>query len=144
MYMYGFLLFCILIAQIGAGIAAFALKGDLNDEIEKNMNEGLKFYDNGNEAFTTTWDLVQQNVECCGVTDYKDWEIRYNETTPTAQVVPNSCCIDGIVDKCGARPDFNVDKIYTSGCFSKFSEMFMDNLNIVGGKTNLFTAINVF
>merc|ERR1712203_868675 len=44
MYTYGFLLFVILIAQIGAGIAAFLLKGDLNSAIEHNMMEGMKNY----------------------------------------------------------------------------------------------------
>merc|ERR1711934_1210514 len=41
MYTYGFFLFLILIAQIGSGIAAFALKGDLKDAIEVNMKTGM-------------------------------------------------------------------------------------------------------
>jgi len=136
MYMYGFLLFCILIAQIGAGIAAFALKGDLKEEIETNMQNGLKLYDTDGtaaDAFTTTWDLVQQNVDCCGVKTWGDWSVRYNETSPTAQVVPDSCCIEGIVEGCGAKPQFDESKIFKDGCFNKFSDMFTDNLGVVGG-----------
>ena len=129
MYFYGFLLFCVLIAQIGSGIAAFALKGDLQDEIKKNMEEGLKYYDTpNNEPFTTTWDLVQKNVECCGVENYKDWETRYNSST----TVPDSCCISGQVEGCGV--DYKKDQIFQDGCFTKFSDTFKDNLNIVGGK----------
>jgi len=125
MYTYGFLLFIILIAQIGAGIAAFALKGDLENKIEENMVESLPHYIDTPE-FTTTWDLVQQNLECCGVQNYTDWA----ETFKPNRTVPDSCCKGEHEDECGVN--YDVQKIYTEGCFSKFSQEFKDNLNIVG------------
>merc|ERR1711963_519838 len=62
MYTYGFLLFIILIAQIGAGIAAFALKGDLENAIETNMKTGMENYNN-HEGVKDTWDLIQSNFK---------------------------------------------------------------------------------
>jgi len=128
MYTYGFLLFIILIAQIGAGIAAFALKGDLETEIKENMEHGLPYYRNSTE-FATTWDLVQKNLHCCGVENYTDWDGIINGTA-----VPDSCCIGGQEEKCGGEynPDKPEEDIYTEGCFSVFSQEFKDNLNIVG------------
>merc|ERR1719348_1526671 len=68
MYTYGFCLFFILIAQIGAGIAAFALKGDLRDNIDGNLRNGLVHYKDEN-IYRNAWDLVQNNFDCCGVAD---------------------------------------------------------------------------
>jgi len=129
MYFYGFLLFCILIAQIGSGIAAFALKGDLQTEIQKNMEKGLEYFDkDGYDGFTKTWNLVQEQVECCGVENYKDWVTRYNTTT----TVPDSCCREGHQGENCGNP-FTEANIYIEGCVIRFSDIFLDNLNIVGG-----------
>ena len=78
--------FCITIWQIGAGIAAFALKGDLKDAIEVNMKDGLQLYSNTTE-FKTVWDAVQGNFECCGVEKPDDWYPILG-----ANNVSDSCC----------------------------------------------------
>ena len=54
---------------MGAGIAAFLLKGDLDVEVTKNMEAGMTNYGNGAEfdGVTKAWDIVQENYECCGV-----------------------------------------------------------------------------
>merc|ERR1711955_66202 len=62
-YTYGTILFFILIAQVAAGIAAFALRGPLKTEITKNMEKGMENYNlEGFKGVTTTWDLVQNNL----------------------------------------------------------------------------------
>jgi len=130
MYTYGAILVIILIAQIGAAIAAFVLKGDLKEEIVKNMNNGLKNYNTeGYEGVTTTWDLVQKNLKCCGVQDYNDWK---NVTMFSDGSVPDSCCQGGEIENCG-KTAVQEDKVYTKGCFTLFSDEFNGNLNIVGG-----------
>ena len=55
--------------QVGAGIAAFLLKGDLDVEVTKNMEAGMTNYGNGAEfdGVTKAWDIVQENYQCCGV-----------------------------------------------------------------------------
>merc|ERR1711874_392058 len=100
-YTYGTILFFILIAQIAAGIAAFALRGPLKDEITKNMEKGqLNYGQEGFEGVTTTWDLVQKNLHCCGVNNFKDWK----NVTQMAGGVPDSCCKAGQVMNCGKAP----------------------------------------
>ena len=76
--------------QVAAGIAAFVLKGDLKTEITKNMENGLDNYGaEGYGGVTTTWDLVQKELKCCGVVNYKDWK---NVTMFADGGVPDSCC----------------------------------------------------
>ena len=107
MYTYGFFLFLILIAQvnytivfisildpcpirlylqIGSGIAAFALKGDLKDAIEVNMKTAMGSYTNETE-YKDVWDAVQNNFQCCGVEKPDDW---YNVLGNNN--VADSCC----------------------------------------------------
>jgi len=127
-YTYGTILFFILIAQVAAGIAAFALRGPLKTEITKNMEKGQENY--GKEGFqgvTTTWDLVQNNLHCCGVNSYEDWM----NVTQLAGGVPDSCCKGEHVEGCGKVP-VDTEKIYNEGCFTLFNDEFNSNLTIVG------------
>merc|ERR1711963_501810 len=73
-YTYAFFLAVILVAQIGAGIAAYMLKGDLDAEVVKNMNKGMENYEKPDfDGVTTTWDIVQNELHCCGVENSTDW-----------------------------------------------------------------------
>merc|ERR1711936_1554170 len=96
-YTYAFFLAVILVAQIGAGIAAYMLKGDLDAEVVKNMNKGMENYEKPNfDGVTTTWDIVQKELQCCGVENSTDWA----NTRPdmfTAKQTPDSCCVGGQV-----------------------------------------------
>merc|ERR1719347_899621 len=126
MYTYGFLLFIILIAQIGAGIAAFALKGDLDNAIKTNMNNGMENYGKPkHDGVTHTWDLIQSNFKCCGVTNMTDWKDKLEGN------YPDSCCVSGIVEGCGKTQNPAQD-LFGVGCFTKFTDFFSHNLNYVG------------
>eukprot|EP00092_Neocalanus_flemingeri_P035913 GFUD01039102.1.p1 GENE.GFUD01039102.1~~GFUD01039102.1.p1 ORF type:complete len:238 (+),score=48.72 GFUD01039102.1:81-794(+) len=123
------LLVIILIAQIGAAIAAFVLKGDLKTEITKNMDNGIKNYNGeGFEGVTLTWDLVQKNLKCCGVENFEDWK---NVTQFSDGGVPDSCCIAGQVEGCG-KATVDPSMVFHNGCFTLFSDEFVSNLSIVG------------
>jgi len=130
-YTYAFFLAVILVAQIGAGIAAFMLKDDLNTEVVKNMNMGMKNYGMGEQydGVTHTWDIVQNQLHCCGVESPADWTRERNDTFPDNQV-PDSCCVGGQAADCGKNPD--VEK-FKDGCYSLFKAKFIDNIAIVGG-----------
>eukprot|EP00092_Neocalanus_flemingeri_P017997 GFUD01019476.1.p1 GENE.GFUD01019476.1~~GFUD01019476.1.p1 ORF type:complete len:242 (-),score=46.93 GFUD01019476.1:96-821(-) len=128
-YTYTTLLVIILIAQIGAAIAAFVLKGDLKMEITKNMEKSIKNYNvEGFEGVTLTWDLVQKNLKCCGVENFEDWK---NVTHFSDGGVPDSCCIAGQVEGCGKAP-VDPANLFSDGCFTLFSDQFVSNLSIVG------------
>ena len=150
-YAYSVILFAILLAQFGAGITAFVMKGDLTDGIETKMVDGMDNY--GGEDYggvTDTWDFVQQELQCCGVNNYTDW----GRVDGWMQgVVPNSCCkvgpsfeVDAIInfdkfqvesDGCG-NVGFFPDAIFTVGCLGIVSDLFVANISIVGGNGSLY------
>merc|ERR1712130_992203 len=100
-------------------------------EVVKNMNAGMSNYGKGTEfeGVTHTWDIVQNELHCCGVEAPADWTRERNETFPEGQV-PDSCCVGGQVAGCGAKGD--VEK-FKDGCYSLFKAKFIDNIAIVGG-----------
>jgi len=130
-YTYAFFLAIILVAQIGAGIAAYMLKGDLDTEVVKNMEKGMTNYGKGGEfdGVTHTWDIVQKELECCGVENSTDWAKNRPETYKAGQV-PDSCCVGGQKLGCGSSDE--VPK-FGKGCYSLFKSQFIDNIAIVGG-----------
>eukprot|EP00088_Acartia_fossae_P002135 TRINITY_DN1083_c0_g1_i1.p1 TRINITY_DN1083_c0_g1~~TRINITY_DN1083_c0_g1_i1.p1 ORF type:complete len:244 (-),score=82.06 TRINITY_DN1083_c0_g1_i1:403-1134(-) len=119
-YTYAVLISVLLICEFGAAIAAFMLKGDLKDVMEKKFNEGLKNYNKtGYEGVTKTWDAVQVDFKCCGVTSYTDW-------TNAGNSVPKSCCKNG-QDTCEQKDYFQ------AGCLALLEDTFINNIGIVGG-----------
>jgi len=120
-YTYAVLVTLILILQVGAAIAAYALKSDLRDEIKSKMEAGMTNYGKaGYEGVTNTWDVIQDDLDCCGVNSYVDW----NST------IPDSCCKDQFeAEGCAA----NLDNINKSGCYVTFEEQFVGNIGIIGG-----------
>jgi len=122
---YAFFLAVILIAEIGAGIAAFVLKGDLKVEVTKNMRLGMQNYKKeGHEGVTQTWDLVQHDLKCCGVVGPADW------ANTTYGATPDACCVGDEIEGCGK--DASKEK-YKLGCLDLFEDQFLSNIGIVGG-----------
>jgi CD63 antigen len=128
-YTYAVFLVLILIAQIGAGIAAYMLKGDLDTEVNKNMIDGMDNYGKeGYNGVTDTWDIVQKNLKCCGVEGKSDW-FKHNITTADG-FTPDSCCEGGQKEDCGEKEEAQK---YSQGCYQLFREQFVDNIAIIGG-----------
>ena len=89
-YTYAIVLTVIVIVQFGAAIAAFILRGDVEAVIEENMKKGMMNYGKPeHQGVTHTWDLVQSEYKCCGVTNSSDWaqEEQFNQGQ-----APDSCC----------------------------------------------------
>jgi len=130
LYIYAGLLILIVLAQIGAGIAVFAVKGKVETVIEENMEKGMTNYGVQNfEGVTTTWDIVQKGYKCCGVEKFSDWVGKGKANFTTGQA-PDSCCVGGQIQDCGIDGS---KKFFEDGCFNKFKGDFVDNLGIVGG-----------
>jgi len=127
---YAVFLGIILIAQIGAGIAAYMLKGDLNTEVVKNMKQGMMNYGKkGSEGVTSTWDIVQSKLHCCGVQNNTEWHQERNDIFSAVGNVPDSCCVGDIVEGCGLQSGPK----YEDGCFKLFKAEFIDNIAVIGG-----------
>jgi len=131
-YTYAALLTVILIGEVSAGIAAFVLKGELKNVIQKKMTDGMQNYGKpSHEGVTETWDLIQFDFKCCGSANYTDWRQYLVDS------VPDSCCKTE-TKGCG-QPPLNLPTINTQGCLTLFEDLFVGNIGIVGG-----VAIGIF
>lgn len=130
-YTSGTLLLLITITLIGVGITIYVFKDQVKEIVTEKMNAGMQNYNKPDfKGVTETWDIIQQDLKCCGVTDYKDWK---GTTFGASGDLPDSCCItstDGCGKGKGNNPD---DKIFIQGCFSLVEEVFVDNAAVTGG-----------
>jgi len=129
------LLGVIFLMEIGAGVAAYKLKGQVNDLLYRNMEQGMQNYnETGFEGVTHTWDGIQHELNCCGTEEYKDWS---NVTFSLNDDVPDSCCLSD-VEGCGLgvlklTQKEAAMKIHTEGCLDIFSFKIKNNIGAVGG-----------
>jgi len=117
--------FMTLITVVLVGLAAALAYGITNEnlkpKIETKMKELLQNYGKPEHAgVTETLDFIQENLECSGVSSYKDWK-----TTAFGGegAVPDSCCKE-VKEDCGVgigKLDEEDAKqtIYTQGCLDK-------------------------
>jgi len=135
-YTYSVIVAGFLVAQFGAGIAAFVLKGDVNDAIETKMVDGMVNYGaEGYDGVTDTWDYVQQELECCGVNNFTDWGKVLGEGR-----VPDSCCKvqstgcgnAGNLTTSILTSKFLTSSIFTTGCLDIVSHYLVTNIAVIG------------
>jgi len=124
-YTYSVLLLIVLVAEIAAGIAAYVLKDELETEINNNMQKGMQNYDqDGFGGVTTTWDLVQRELKCCGVNNGTEWKLTtYGKT-------PDSCCKE---DTKGCGETATPDQLWSKGCLPEMKNQFLANIDKIGG-----------
>jgi len=113
---YALVIFFILIAEIGAGVAAYLLRADLRDAMKNTMTNYGKV---DHEEITSTWDHVQQKLRCCGVQNSTDWGME----------IPDSCCSGGDVLNCAKDTP---KMIFNIGCADQVEELVSDNIHFVG------------
>jgi len=115
----------LLIAEIGAGIAAFVFRGEVEGFFDGKKDELLMQYKEGDDsAITDSWDKVHEQLECCGYNGPTDWADS-NLAPEQAPKVPDSC------------------KEYTQGCKDALIETVKDNIYIVGGAGIAFGVIEL-
>jgi len=125
----------IFLMEIGAGIAAYKLKGQVKPLIYANMESGMRNYGVADhQGVTQTWDVIQHELRCCGTEEYLDW---VNTTASGGENVPDSCCLSDVVG-CGLgvlrlSREQAAMKIQTKGCLDIFSEQIRSNIGGVGG-----------
>jgi len=131
---YSVLVGLVLVLQLGVGISAFLLKDDVEKVAEDAFMATLHRYHNmtdpENQDIRRSWDIVQSELQCCGVNNYTNWKgtlDKFEHNPANDTLVPSSCCIGGAVDKCAAKiTDANIDNekeaakyIYLEGCVEK-------------------------
>jgi len=111
----------ILICELGGGIAAFVLKGKVDDFVTKGMQESMEKY-NTSDGVKIAWDSAQKEFKCCGVNSSADWEAN-------KLPIPASCTCN---DKKDCK-DGTVGQPYPEPCLSKLKDFAEENIAIIAG-----------
>ncbi|XP_011477299.1 tetraspanin-36 [Oryzias latipes] len=127
---FGLTLFFIIImvifaAEVAALVLTFIYHGKINQNLEHSMNDTFSKYTGEEDAATKAVDLLQKQLQCCGVLNYTSW----TSTTWFAShnnSVPISCCRSN-VSQCTGRLD-QPNLIYTEGCEVKLERFLQDAL----------------
>jgi len=133
---FSLLLGLIFILEIGAGIAAYMLRSEVDTIIDAKMVKSMKNYGQpGYDGVTRTWNMVQHDLNCCGAQEYMDWKNTTFSQVTAPDSVPDSCCIHDAED-CGKGilkvPDEATQRIYTVGCRDGFEDIIKENVAYIG------------
>ncbi len=131
--LYFLLLFIVFAAQIAAGIFAALYTRQITSYLEK---EGMEFLRDSyglknstkNELGTNAWDLVQNKLDCCGVTGPGDYAAN-NNVNNSVYSYPESCCV--------SKP-CSPGNVKALGCKSGIEMLISDYGTIIGA-----TAVGV-
>ncbi|KAK7070198.1 hypothetical protein SK128_027811 [Halocaridina rubra] len=128
------LLCIIFIIQLGAGIASYVMRNEVEKFLHEQMLKSMKNYGLARPGVLKSWDIAQHEHACCGTDTYEDW--RATTFGEEYNGVPDSCCKEN-VSGCGkdifnktnpSKTDINKD-----GCFEKLKGDFKENITVLGG-----------
>ena len=139
-------LMVILVAEISGGVWAYMNRAELHKMVRETVQNTVQKEYTKDNVTTTTFDMIQQSLKCCGSRDYKSWlgsvfhpgrmDIGVtNQNQNISHVVPESCCVEpGTPDCKRARQDVKDDDhyhkvIYTEVIHSNTS--FIDSNEII-------------
>ncbi|VVC30578.1 Tetraspanin/Peripherin,Tetraspanin,Tetraspanin, EC2 domain [Cinara cedri] len=111
------LLTIVLIGELVLSAAVYYMGDQVKDYALKEMNDSLPSYNTTNgETSTKIWNLVQSEMECCGVNGPKDWApVLHNK-------LPTTCCREIPVDG-----HCTIIDSYKLGCFKRFETQLEGN-----------------
>lgn len=114
-------LFLVFLCEVTALTVGVVYKYKIKASVENQLQNLIKYY---NEEISLKYeiDYVQSTFQCCGVTNYTDWERVDNRT------FPGSCCPSG---KCGSQFGIPLTSLnlndgnlpYDIGCAAKVEEL---------------------
>ncbi|XP_070759706.1 leukocyte surface antigen CD53 [Enoplosus armatus] len=115
------LLFFLMLVELTVACLLLVYEGEIGKLVTKDLNEGLKKAKGqmGNSSSTddvmmSEWDLLQENLDCCGINNVTDWE----------DTVPKSCCLS----TCSTpKPPYK-----KKGCLTTLKNFFEENFLTTG------------
>nr|XP_019949408.1 PREDICTED: leukocyte surface antigen CD53-like [Paralichthys olivaceus] len=126
--MYFLLLFLLMLVELTAACVLLFFEGQIAAMIKEDLNKSLKDSKEGTRNSTDVlneWDLVQNELLCCGVQNVSDW----------GDKVPKSCC----EQECDiAEPPYK-----EKGCLDKMRILFEDNFLLTGISVIILCIIEV-
>ncbi|KAG6442152.1 hypothetical protein O3G_MSEX002187 [Manduca sexta] len=119
-------LLIIFIAEMAVGIAGYMKHSDLEASIVRHLNETIDQYPTNKEV-AKTFDIVQTDLECCGIKGPEDWAA-HNLT------IPSTCCTGiEINNSMAAQCTSSSPGFHSEGCLDKLVTHFKDIAMVLGG-----------
>ncbi|CAI6366944.1 unnamed protein product [Macrosiphum euphorbiae] len=133
--LFSILLTIVLIGELILSGFVYYNGGEIKGYALNQMNNTISSYNKtGYEASTQTWNLIQSDIECCGIYGPKDWE-----PVTHSNKLPTSCCYAIPLD--GFCTDI---ESYKDGCFKKFESILEENSEIIIWTAIGFALIQLF
>uniref|UniRef100_A0A2S2N8D1 Tetraspanin n=1 Tax=Schizaphis graminum TaxID=13262 RepID=A0A2S2N8D1_SCHGA len=132
--LFSVLLTIVLIGELILSGFVYQMRNEIKDYALNQMNHTISGYNKtGYEASTQTWNLIQSDIECCGIYGPEDWKL----VTPNK--LPTSCCyaipLDGFCTE---------TESYKDGCFKKFESILQENSEIIIWTAIGFALVQLF
>lgn len=134
-FQYFTITFLIFVVVLIGGILGFVFREKVQTTMKQEMLSSLKFYGN-KRTVTQSWDTTQERLKCCGVDNFRDWQLFGR--------IPESCCQEtygGQKKPCVDNPSQGT--LYNQGCLHVTSTFIRDNASIVAGCSIFLTVLMV-
>jgi hypothetical protein len=95
-------------------------------------NDMIKSMNSTKPGVQKTWDLVQQEFQCCGFNGPSDWKIKSNKP-------PMSCCKNQ-----NKTCPSETNPAFVNGCYEALIEWFANNISIVGLVALIILIVQIF
>ncbi|XP_057339112.1 tetraspanin-1-like [Microplitis mediator] len=135
---YGILILAILILECTVVGLAFGLNNETEQGVRELLKSTIKYYathEDKTEAVTLAWDAVMNQMTCCGVDNYMDFQLSSNWST-AEKSIPEACCykVNKILKDpyCTTRPSLS-NSYYMQGCYNALVNAIKENAAIVIG-----------
>ncbi|KAM3610353.1 uncharacterized protein V6R79_002925 [Siganus canaliculatus] len=122
------LLFLLMLVELTAACLLLVYEREIASLVKKDLNKGLekaKGHAGNSSEVMSEWDVLQKNLDCCGVTNVTDW----------GDNVPDSCC----ASSCGTtNPQYR-----KNGCLTTLKNLFEENFLTTGISVIVLCVVEV-
>ncbi|XP_058121233.1 tetraspanin-18 [Anopheles ziemanni] len=132
---YGLFLLLILVAEVTAFGLAAAYKDRARTETKNYLQTTISKYYTSNDynktdAVTLMWNFMMTELECCGVDDYRDFELseKWNATKGEHKI-PEACCKQPAEGNCPSQR--TKTNHFEKGCYTALTDWILRNRDLV-------------
>lgn len=138
------MIICVICEAMGS-ITMFAQNQDGQQQtlIMDKLETSLKEYDVTPDSMTDAWDMIQTDLECCGVSGPRDF--RRSPFFREKNHLPVSCCgslvldVQGQAEKCRT----STPTVYNRGCHEAVEQFLKGKMGALGGVAALVAVLQI-
>jgi len=145
---YAAIVLVLFIAEIVLGIMVFVYTDKAEAFIQDGMTDSFNKYGGVDEQLTKGLDVVQHDLECCGVTGFQNWQnYTYGKEPESLNDVASGCCkeeTEGCNKGMATKSEEEAMKtIYTEGCYDAVKNQLMGVTIGLGAATVVLAVVQI-